>query len=96
MIEGFVRLMDSADGVTGPVNLGNPGEFTIKELAEQVLDLTGSRSKLDFKPLPDDDPQKRKPDIVLAQSELGWEPSVKLTDGLEKTIEYFDGYMQAQ
>jgi len=96
MIEGFVRLMDSEDGFTGPVNLGNPGEFTIKELAEQVLDLTGSNAKLEFKPLPDDDPQQRKPDIALAQSELGWEPTVKLTDGLEKTIEYFDGYMQAQ
>ena len=96
MIEGFVRLMDSADGFTGPVNLGNSGEFTIKELAEQVLDLTGSNSKLDFKPLPDDDPQQRKPDIALAQSELGWEPTVKLKEGLMQTIEYFDGYMRGE
>ncbi len=96
MIEGFVRLMDSADGFTGPVNLGNPGEFTIKELAEQVLDLTGSRSKLDFKPLPDDDPKQRKPDIALAQNELGWEPTVKLKEGLMQTIEYFDRYIRGE
>lgn len=76
MIEGFIRLMDSADGFTGPVNLGNPGEFTVKELAEQVLDLTGSKAKLEFNPLPDDDPQQRKPDIALAQGQLGWEPTV--------------------
>jgi len=96
MIEGFVRLMDSEDGFTGPVNLGNPGEFTIKELAEQVLDLTGSNAKLEFKPLPDDDPQQRKPDIALAQSELGWEPTVKLKEGLMQTIEYFEGYMRGE
>ena len=96
MIEGFVRLMDSEDGFTGPVNLGNPGEFTIKELAEQVLDLTGSNAKLEFKPLPDDDPQQRKPDIALAQSELGWEPTVKLKEGLMQTIEYFEGDMRGE
>lgn len=90
LIDGFVRLMNSREGLTGPVNLGNPGEFTIKELAERVIDLTGSSSKLIFKPLPQDDPKQRQPDIKLAQSELGWEPTVKLDDGLRKTISYFD------
>jgi UDP-glucuronate decarboxylase len=96
MIEGFVRLMDTTDDFTGPVNLGNPGEFTIHELAGQVLELTGSTSRLDFMPLPDDDPRQRKPDIALAKDALGWEPTVKLRDGLLKTIEYFDNYLKAQ
>jgi len=90
LIEGFVRLMDSEDALTGPVNLGNPGEFTMKELAEQVLALTGSKSVLEFRPLPADDPRQRQPDISLAREKLGWEPTVKLTDGLAKTIDYFD------
>jgi UDP-glucuronate decarboxylase len=94
MIEGFVRLMDSEDGFTGPVNLGNPGEFTIKELAEQVLDMTASKSKLEFQPLPDDDPQQRKPDIALAKEKLGWEPEVKLKKGLLKTVDYFESYLK--
>jgi len=96
MVDGFVRLMDSTDDFTGPVNLGNPGEFTIHELAAQVLELTGSKSRLDFMPLPDDDPRQRKPDIALAKEALGWEPTVKLRGGLLKTIEYFDNYLKAQ
>lgn len=90
LIEGFVRLMNSREEFTGPVNLGNPGEFTIKELAERVIELTGSSSKLIFRPLPQDDPKQRQPDIQLARSELGWEPTIKLDDGLRKTISYFD------
>ncbi|MCI5196630.1 MAG: SDR family oxidoreductase [Candidatus Electrothrix sp. AW5] len=94
MIEGFVRLMDTDDNFTGPVNLGNPGEFTILELAEHVLEMTGSRSEIQFHPLPHDDPQQRKPDIALAGKELGWQPKVKLKDGLVKTIQYFDNYLK--
>ena len=94
MIEGFVRLMELENGFTGPVNLGNPGEFTILELAEQVIDLTNSKSDLVFEPLPEDDPRQRKPDISLAREELGWEPGVRLREGLMKTIEYFDSIMK--
>jgi UDP-glucuronate decarboxylase len=90
MIDGFVRLMDSPDDVTGPVNLGNPGEFTILELAQKVVDLTGSRSELVFKPLPSDDPTQRCPNITVAREKLGWEPTIKLEEGLKKTIAYFD------
>lgn len=90
LIEGFVRLMRSPDGVTGPVNLGNPGEFTIRQLAEKVLALTGSSSKLVFKPLPQDDPRQRQPDITQAREILGWAPMVELEQGLVKTIAYFD------
>ncbi len=90
LIEGFVRLMNSGDTITGPINLGNPGEFTIRELAEQVIEMTGSKSKLVFKPLPADDPQQRQPDLARAKAELDWEPSVALRDGLRPTIEYFD------
>ena len=90
MIDGFIRLMDSPDGITGPVNLGNPGEFTILELAQKVIDLTGSRSELVYKPLPSDDPTQRCPNITVAREKLGWEPTVKLEDGLKKTIAYFD------
>jgi len=89
LIEGFIRLMSTTDDFTGPVNLGNPDEFTIRELAEQVIALTGSKSKLVFKPLPSDDPTQRCPDISLAKEKLRWEPDVKLQDGLVKTIEYF-------
>ena len=88
LIEGFVRLMNTEDAVTGPVNLGNPGEFTIRELAEKVLKLTGSSSKLEFKPLPSDDPLQRQPDITVAKRELGWEPKIPLDDGLVKAIAY--------
>jgi len=82
--------MGTADEVTGPVNLGNPGEFTIRQLAERVLELTGSSSRLVFKPLPQDDPQQRQPDISKAMQLLGWQPTVMLDQGLKKTIEYFD------
>jgi UDP-glucuronate decarboxylase len=90
MIEGFVRLMDSPDDITGPINLGNPGEFTMLELADKVRDLAGSRSALVRLPLPVDDPKQRQPDIALARRVLGWEPKVRLEEGLKKTIEYFD------
>jgi UDP-glucuronate decarboxylase len=90
LIEGFVRLMASPADVTGPMNLGNPGEFTIKELAELVLELTGSRSKLAYLPLPQDDPRQRKPDISFARDRLKWEPAVSLREGLIDTIAHFD------
>jgi UDP-glucuronate decarboxylase len=90
LIEGFVRLMDSPPSVTGPVNLGNPVEFTIGELAEQVIRQTGSRSKIVHRPLPVDDPRQRRPDISLAMRELGWQPKVPLAAGLDRTIAYFD------
>ena len=89
LIEGMIRLMNSRDGFTGPINIGNPGEFTIKELAELVIKLTNSNSKLVFMPLPQDDPTQRKPDISLAQKELSWSPTVPLEEGLKYTIEYF-------
>ena len=82
-------MMNSRDGFVGPVNIGNPGEFTIRELAEIVTELTGSRSKIVYEPLPSDDPVQRKPLIDLAKKELGWEPAIALKDGLVKTIEYF-------
>ncbi|MCI5150490.1 MAG: NAD-dependent epimerase/dehydratase family protein, partial [Candidatus Electrothrix sp. MAN1_4] len=94
MIEGFVKLMGTDDDFTGPCNLGNPGEFTILELAEQVLEMTGSKSKIQCNPLPDDDPKQRRPDISLAGTELGWQPKIKLRDGLLKTISYFDDYLE--
>lgn len=89
LIEGFIRLMNTEPGFTGPVNLGNPGEFTMLELAEKVIELTGSNSKLTFMPLPQDDPKQRQPNIELAKEKLGWEPAVRLEDGLRKTIDYF-------
>ncbi len=89
LVDGLIRLMDSRDGFTGPVNIGNPGEFTIRELAQQVLDLTGSSSKMVEAPLPSDDPMQRQPDIALARGELGWEPKVQLKEGLTATIDYF-------
>jgi len=89
LIEGFVRLMKTSAEVTGPINLGNPAEFTILELAEEVLKQTGSKSKLVFKPLPSDDPKQRQPDISKAREVLGWEPKVSLKDGLRETIAYF-------
>ncbi len=93
LIEGFVRLMATPDDFTGPVNLGNPGEFTILQLAEQVVEQTGSKSKIVYKPLPKDDPKQRRPDITLAKDAFGWEPAVKLDDGLKKTIAYFDWFL---
>jgi UDP-glucuronate decarboxylase len=94
LIDGFVRLMDSPDAVTGPINLGNPHEFTIRELAERVIALTGAKSKLVKRPLPADDPMQRKPDIGKARSILGWEPTVQLDEGLKKTIAYFDDLLR--
>ena len=89
LIEGMMRMMDSEDDFIGPVNLGNPGEFTIRELAEKVIQLTGSTSRIVYKPLPMDDPQRRQPDISLAKERLGWQPVVKLDEGLVRIIEYF-------
>lgn len=89
LIEGFVRLMNSGDDVTGPINLGNPGEFTMVQLAETVLRLIGSKSKLIFMPLPADDPRQRQPNIDKARDVLGWAPTVPLEQGLERTIDYF-------
>lgn len=89
LVEGFVRMMASRKELTGPVNLGNPGEFTIRELAETVLKMIGGKSKLVMMPLPQDDPRQRQPDIGLAKSELNWEPKIDLASGLKKTIEYF-------
>ncbi len=95
MIEAFVQLMASPDDFTGPVNFGNPDECTILELAKKVIALTGSRSKIVHRPLPDDDPRQRRPDITLARTRLGWEPRVTLEEGLEKTIAYFEGLLRA-
>jgi UDP-glucuronate decarboxylase len=91
LVEGMVRMMDTTDDFIGPVNIGNPGEFTMLELAQHIIDLTGSKSKIIFLPLPADDPTQRQPDITLAKEKLGgWEPKVPLRNGLMKTIEYFD------
>jgi UDP-glucuronate decarboxylase len=90
MVDGLIRLMGTADELTGPVNLGNPDEFTMLELAEAVKDITGSESELVFQPLPEDDPVQRKPDIELARKELGWNPVIALREGLKDTISYFD------
>jgi UDP-glucuronate decarboxylase len=95
MIEGFVRLMNSPSPLTGPVNLGNPNEFTIRRLAELTLELTGSKSKLTFLPLPQDDPRQRQPDISVAASQLNWGPTIELRQGLERTIAYFDKLLSA-
>ncbi len=89
MVDAFIRLMNSEDGFIGPVNLGNPGEFTIRELAEKTLQMTGSSSELINMPLPQDDPTQRQPDITLAKEKLGWEPTIKLEQGLAHTIDYF-------
>ncbi|MEM6462233.1 MAG: UDP-glucuronic acid decarboxylase family protein [Pseudomonadota bacterium] len=91
LVDGFIRLMESDDSMTGPVNLGNPGEFTILELAQKVLSLTGSSSKLVHATMPEDDPKQRRPDITQAKELLQWEPKIQLDDGLEKTVNYFSG-----
>ena len=93
LIEGMVRLMSSRDDFHGPVNIGNPGEFTIKELAELVIKITNTKSKIIYEPLPSDDPTQRKPQIDLAMEELKWEPHIQLKEGLKKTIEYFEGVL---
>jgi UDP-glucuronate decarboxylase len=89
LIDGLLKLMQTPDDFTGPVNLGNPNEFTIRQLADKVIELTGSKSKLDFRPLPSDDPMQRQPDISLAKKTLGWQPQVRLEEGIHKTIQYF-------
>ena len=89
LIEGMVRTMDTEDDFTGPINIGNPNEFPVLELAERVIRMTGSTSKIVFKPLPTDDPKQRQPDIKLAKEKLGWQPTVELEDGLKRMIEYF-------
>lgn len=89
LVEGFIRLMDTDADVTGPVNLGNPGEFTMLELAQKVIALTGSKSELVFRDLPEDDPKQRQPDIALAKQELDWEPTISLDQGLSYTVDYF-------
>ena len=94
-VEGLMLLMNSGDEFTGPVNLGNPGEFTMLELAEKVIELTGSKSKIIYKTLPQDDPRQRQPDITLAKRKLGWEPKVKLDDGLARAIAYFDSFLKS-
>lgn len=94
LIEGFVRMMNQ-EQIIGPVNIGNPGEFTMLELAEQVLELTGSKSKIVHMPLPGDDPKMRRPNIDLAKSALGWEPTIPLREGLKKTIAYFDELLKS-
>ncbi|HPO15188.1 MAG TPA: SDR family oxidoreductase [Candidatus Hydrogenedentes bacterium] len=95
LIDGIIRMMN-CEGFTGPVNLGNPGEFTIKELAEQVIELTGSSSTLEYRPLPENDPTRRQPNITLAQEKLGWAPSVPLREGLKTTIDYFDTLLKTE
>jgi len=90
LIEAFIRLMGTPEEITGPVNLGNPVEFTIRELAELVLEMTGSKSQLVWKELPSDDPKQRKPDIAKARELLKWEPTITLREGLQKTIDYFE------
>lgn len=95
MVEGFVRMMGTERGFTGPVNLGNPGEFTMLELAEKVLQPVGSKLKLVFMPLPEDDPKQRQPDIALATEKLGWSPKVNLEDGLKETVHHFRSLLRA-
>ncbi|MFK4115527.1 UDP-glucuronic acid decarboxylase family protein [Microbacterium sp. NPDC006705] len=95
LVDGMVRLMNTDHGVTGPINVGNPGEFTMLELANEVLRITGSTSEIEHRPLPQDDPKQRQPNIDIAQRELGWKPSVALTAGLERTIDYFRGVLAA-
>lgn len=89
LLDGMMRMMDTPKGITGPINLGNPGEFSMLELAEKVLALTGSKSRIEFRPLPLDDPRRRQPDITLAKEHLKWSPKVNLEDGLKETIAYF-------
>jgi UDP-glucuronate decarboxylase len=95
LIDGMLRLMNSPDEITGPVNLGNPREFTIRELAQTIIKLTGSSSRLVFKPLPQDDPKQRQPDISLARKQLEWEPKIPLEQGLTQTIEYFSAALRS-
>lgn len=93
LVEGVCRLMNSDESITGPVNIGNPAEFTVKQLAEMIIEMTKSKSRIVYKPLPEDDPRKRKPDITLANYKLGWSPVVEIHEGLEKTIKYFEEFL---
>src|SRR5439155_10926486 len=95
LVDGLIRLMESADDVTGPLNLGNPGEFSIRELAERVATLTASRSQIEHRPLPMDDPRQRQPDISRARETLCWEPKIGLEEGLKKTVAYFQDLLSA-
>jgi UDP-glucuronate decarboxylase len=95
LVDALVRLMGTPDEVTGPINLGNPAELTVKGLAERVVELTGSRSRIEYRPLPEDDPKQRQPDIALARSTLGWEPTTPLGEGLAKTVAYFDRLLKS-
>ncbi|MBA3017044.1 MAG: SDR family NAD-dependent epimerase/dehydratase, partial [Desulfobacteraceae bacterium] len=90
LITGLIKMMNSPDEFVGPINLGNPDEFSVLELAKKIIELTGSKSKIVFRPLPQDDPCRRQPDISLAKEKLDWQPVIKLDDGLKKTVEYFD------
>ena len=94
LVEGFIRLMNSDELITGPINLGNPGEFTMLELADNILKLTNSSSELVYKPLPEDDPKQRRPDISLAKEKLNWSPKIDLNEGLKKTISYFENLLK--
>lgn len=94
LVEGFVRLMNSDESITGPINLGNPGEFTMLELADNILKLTNSSSELIYEPLPEDDPKQRRPDISLAKEQLNWSPKIDLNEGLKKTISYFENLLK--
>jgi len=96
LVEGMIRMMNSKSGFTGPINMGNPGEFTMRQLADLIIELTGSKSKIIYKPLPQDDPLQRKPDIKLAKQNLDWEPSVSLEEGLRKTIKYFKNKLREE
>jgi UDP-glucuronate decarboxylase len=93
LIDGLDRLMNSPENITGPINIGNPGEFTIRELAEKVIDLTGSQSKIVERPLPEDDPKQRQPNIDLAEKLLGWRPAINLDEGLKRTVAYFEALL---
>jgi UDP-glucuronate decarboxylase len=95
LVEGMIRMMASREDFTGPVNIGNPNEFTILELANKVIELTGSKSEIIRMPLPSDDPMQRQPDITLAKKELNWSPKIELEEGLVKTIEYFDKLLKS-
>jgi len=94
LVEGMLKMMSTGEDFIGPVNIGNPGEFTILELAEKVIDMTGSKSKIIYQPLPSDDPMQRKPDISLAKEKLNWEPKIPLEEGLKKTIAYFENLIR--
>jgi UDP-glucuronate decarboxylase len=94
LIDGLDRLMNSPENITGPINIGNPNEFTIRELAEKVIEITGSKSKIVERPLPEDDPKQRQPNIDLAEKLLGWHPTINLNEGLKRTVAYFEALLR--